>query len=103
MNLDRLTLEELKQLDRDLTKAISTHEARTKAAALAAVQEVAQAHGFKLADLLDAATTTARTKPAAPAKYRDPLSGKEWSGRGRQPGWIKDALAAGRPMDDFAI
>lgn len=25
-----------------------------------------------------------------PAQYRDPVSGKEWSGRGRAPDWIKD-------------
>lgn len=24
-------------------------------------------------------------------KYRDPASGKEWSGRGKPPNWIKDA------------
>jgi DNA-binding protein H-NS len=25
-----------------------------------------------------------------------------WSGRGRQPGWIKQALAEGNPKSDFA-
>ncbi|PLZ00166.1 H-NS histone [Burkholderia sp. WAC0059] len=29
-------------------------------------------------------------RPVAP-KYRDPESGKEWSGRGKPPAWIKDA------------
>jgi DNA-binding protein H-NS len=26
-----------------------------------------------------------------------------WSGRGRQPGWIKEALAKGKGLDDFLI
>lgn len=26
-----------------------------------------------------------------PARYRDPKTGATWSGRGRAPGWIKDA------------
>lgn len=30
------------------------------------------------------------TKEKAAAKYRDPASGKEWSGRGKPPNWIKD-------------
>ncbi|WP_028219254.1 H-NS histone family protein [Paraburkholderia oxyphila] len=30
-------------------------------------------------------------KSVAPAKYRDPMSGATWSGRGRAPNWIKDA------------
>jgi DNA-binding protein H-NS len=25
-----------------------------------------------------------------PPKYRDPVSGKEWSGRGKAPKWIRD-------------
>lgn len=29
-------------------------------------------------------------KPKAPPKYRDPVSGSEWSGRGKPPNWIKD-------------
>ncbi|PXW25371.1 H-NS family nucleoid-associated regulatory protein [Paraburkholderia caballeronis] len=29
-------------------------------------------------------------KTKAPARYRDPVSGKEWSGRGKPPNWIKD-------------
>lgn len=28
-------------------------------------------------------------KPTPPPKYRDPASGKTWSGYGRQPGWIE--------------
>ncbi|WP_322028810.1 H-NS histone family protein [Paraburkholderia sp. J76] len=28
---------------------------------------------------------------AAPPKYRDPVSGATWSGKGRAPNWIKDA------------
>jgi DNA-binding protein H-NS len=30
------------------------------------------------------------TRAAVSAKYRDPRSGKEWSGRGKPPNWIKD-------------
>jgi len=26
-----------------------------------------------------------------------------WSGRGRKPGWVVDALATGDNMDDFLI
>ncbi|WP_411829055.1 H-NS family nucleoid-associated regulatory protein [Paraburkholderia kururiensis] len=33
-----------------------------------------------------------------PAKYRDPVSGATWSGRGRAPRWI-----AGRDRDAFEI
>ena len=39
---------------------------------------------------------TTSTKVAA--KYRDPISGKEWSGRGLAPKWL-----AGKKKEDFLI
>ncbi|UUX97929.1 H-NS histone family protein [Aquabacterium sp. J223] len=35
------------------------------------------------------------------AKYRD-NHGNEWVGRGKRPQWIKDALAAGKTLEEFA-
>ena len=34
--------------------------------------------------------------PRAAAKYRDPMTGKEWSGRGKPPNWIKDVADRAR-------
>ncbi len=39
-------------------------------------------------------------KAARGAGYRDD-AGNTWSGRGRRPGWINAALAAGKSLDDF--
>ncbi|KVV20842.1 hypothetical protein WK78_26395 [Burkholderia cepacia] len=41
-------------------------------------------------DMLVAKRTRKSTAPAT-AKYRDPKSGKEWSGRGKMPNWLKEA------------
>lgn len=35
-------------------------------------------------------------------KYRGP-AGELWTGRGRQPTWVAEAIAAGRTMDDLLI
>ena len=46
---------------------------------------------------------SAARKPASGAiRYRDD-AGPAWSGRGRRPGWINAALAAGKTLDDFAV
>ena len=37
------------------------------------------------------------------AKYRDPVSGKTWSGRGRRPTWIAAVEAQGKSLDSFKI
>jgi DNA-binding protein H-NS len=48
------------------------------------------------------AKTGAKKSKAQPAaKYRDD-AGNAWSGRGRQPGWLKAAVAAGKTLEEFA-
>ena len=36
------------------------------------------------------------------AKFRD-SSGNTWGGRGPRPQWLRDALASGRKLEDFAV
>lgn len=38
----------------------------------------------------------------APVKYRD-AAGNSWTGRGLQPRWLKEALASGKQLSDFAV
>lgn len=41
-------------------------------------------------------------KGAATVMYRDE-AGNSWVGRGRRPQWLRDALAAGRKLEDFKV
>ena len=41
-------------------------------------------------------------KPAAVVKFRND-SGGTWVGRGKRPQWLRDALAAGKQLSDFAV
>lgn len=101
LNLEKLSVDELQKLQKDTAKAIASFEDRKRADAMAELEAVAQKHGYKLADLVSGKKAA---KPAAPAKYRHPENAAmTWSGRGRQPNWIKEGLAAGKSMDDFAI
>lgn len=42
-------------------------------------------------------------KQTVPPKYRDPASGKTWTGRGRTPRWLTAAEEQGRSRDEFLI
>lgn len=42
-------------------------------------------------------------RAAVKPKYRDPASGKTWTGRGVMPKWMKAAVDAGRSRDEFLI
>jgi DNA-binding protein H-NS len=36
-------------------------------------------------------------------KYQDPKTGQTWAGRGKQPRWLRKAIEAGTPLEDFRI
>ena len=42
-------------------------------------------------------------RSAVAAKYRDPASGKTWSGRGRRPAWVVALEAEGKSLDSCKI
>ena len=84
------------------------------------IKEAVQAYGLTAADLGlgSAAKSFADQKPAvktrgkgkkgskskspAIAKFRDE-AGNEWVGRGPRPRWLRDALTAGKALQDFAV
>ncbi|MDO5621008.1 MAG: H-NS histone family protein [Paracoccus sp. (in: a-proteobacteria)] len=101
MNLDNLSLSELRELRNRVERAITSFEQRKKREALAAAEEAARALGFNLAELTGGKIS--RRSSAAP-KYANPADTTQtWSGRGRQPVWVKEYLAAGKTLEDLAI
>ncbi len=101
-DLEALSLSELKKMQKDVAKAISTFEDRQKAEARAKVEALARDLGYSLAELVGTETKTARA-PAAP-KYRHPENpALTWSGRGRKPQWFVEALEAGKTAGDLEI
>jgi DNA-binding protein H-NS len=101
-NLDSMSLAELKQLHKDIAKAILTFDDRHKAEARAKVEALAKEFGFSLAELIGTHKKTRRTYVAA--KYQHPEnSSVTWSGRGRKPQWFNQALASGKTPEDLAI
>ena len=102
MDLDSLTLKELKSLQSQVAKKIEGFEERKKREALTALEEQAKSLGYSLTELVGASTPRKR-KPAKP-KYANPANKSEtWTGRGRRPRWVEAALKAGKTLDDLAI
>jgi DNA-binding protein H-NS len=101
-DLEALSLPELKKMQKDIAKAISTFEDRQKAEARAKVEALARDLGYSLAELVGTETKSSRT-PAA-AKYRHPENpALTWSGRGRKPQWFVEELEEGKTASDLAI
>lgn len=104
INLEKLSLDELKQLEKDVQAAIANFELRKRNEALAAAAAVAKEHGFELTELLGDGKSVKGRKQPLPPKYQHPSDpAKTWSGRGRQPEWVKESLASGKALDDLLI
>jgi DNA-binding protein H-NS len=102
MNLNEMSLKELKDLQNQVTKAIATFEDRRKKETLAELEEIARAKGFSLSELTGAPAT--RKRSASSAKYANPANSADtWTGRGRKPRWFSEAMAAGKKPEDLAI
>ncbi|GIT93315.1 trans-acting regulatory protein hvrA [Jannaschia pagri] len=94
INLNSLSFEELRALEKNVAKTIKNFEERRRKETLSKVEAIAKEAGFTLADLLDSVKPSSKT--ALPPKYRHPENADlTWSGRGRQPAWYKEAIEAG--------
>ena len=102
INLNDLSLKDLKKLERDVAAAIANYDARGKAEAIAVLEAHARSLGFSLAELTGMQITTTRKRVPATVKYRNPANLTEtWSGRGRKPRWYDALIASGVRADDL--
>ncbi|MEP3347288.1 MAG: H-NS histone family protein [Litoreibacter sp.] len=106
IDLRPLSLTELKSLKARVEKAIERHDKKQKSKALAVVKAKAKELGFSLGELTGEVTKAPKAAAKKPSKaaYRHPDdSSKTWAGRGARPLWLKDALKAGKSLDDFKV
>ena len=97
---NKLSLNELKDIQKQAAKTIASFEDRKKKEALAALKTTAGEMGFSLNELVGFGNTVTQSTP----KYAHPENANlTWSGRGRQPKWFKEAIASGQLADDLLI
>lgn len=78
---------------------------------IAEIRQKIEDYGLTAADLGFVSVSPTRAETAGRGdkraevkpKYRDPASGKTWTGRGVMPKWMKTAVEAGRSRDEFLI
>ena len=102
-NIEKLSYKELLQLQTKIAATLEKRKADEKSAVKRKMMELAAASGFELDELVGSKRGVRKGSTVAP-KYRHPKDPKvTWSGRGRQPRWIKEALAKGKKLESFAI
>jgi DNA-binding protein H-NS len=98
VELEDLSLKELRKLERDIAITIVKAETRARAQAMAALEAKARELGFSISELAGAAISNTKKRLTTPVKYRNPANPMQtWSGRGRRPAWFDAAIAEGTP------
>ena len=94
----------------DLKKQIDIEMVRRREAERqnlrAEIQRMAGAAGVSITELLSEISEkkTRKVASAGVAQYANPADNSQtWTGRGRRPQWVQDALASGKSLDDLAI
>lgn len=85
INLPDMSYDNLEKVKEAVISKQREQRGKEKAADLNTVKLLVAKHGLKWSDIKPA---KAASKVAA--KYRDPNTGAEWSGRGKPPVWIRD-------------
>jgi DNA-binding protein H-NS len=104
MDLKSLNLKELKKLEAEVKGLIASYEDRKLTQARAELEAKAKELGFSRAELLDGQRKSRKASSPVAAKYAHPQNASvTWSGRGRKPKWVEEALAAGRSLSDLTV
>ncbi|PPE68443.1 H-NS histone family protein [Caldimonas thermodepolymerans] len=99
------TYQELLAQKAELEKQIENARKQEIADAIAQIRSLMAQYGLTLADLgskVGGKSSSTKGSKVAP-KYRNKETGETWTGRGRQPKWVEQALASGKTLEDLAI
>lgn len=102
INVDKLSLKDLLDLEGRVKKAIVVAREREKSEVRQEMLALAARRGLSITDVFGNGKAAKGGKVAI--KYRNPEKPTEtWTGRGRQPKWLVAALKKGAKVGDFAV
>ena len=102
MDLSNLSIGDLRNLQDQIKLEMKKREQQEVAKAREQILAIAQSVGMPLKDLL-AASGRVKTGTVA-VRYRHPdNSSLQWTGRGRQPRWVKEWVDGGQSIDTLRV
>jgi DNA-binding protein H-NS len=100
-DLSKLSIEELQNLARDIEVEIVNRRVMEKERVLNQMRELASSLGLSLEEFLRQEGISSNT---VAVKFRHPENPSlTWSGRGKRPAWVNEALASGKTLEDLSI
>lgn len=97
-----LSLPELQETSAMVGQKIEENRQAHRKEVAEKLRQHAKDEGFDIDDLFNLKPSKRPVKKVPP-KYRDPKTGKTWSGRGMKPVWFREALASGASKESLLI
>lgn len=107
MDLSNMSLGDLRNLQDQIKQEIKTREHQDIQKAREQIIAIAQSVGVPLKDLISAGGRGAKSNAGSGSvavRYRHPDdSSQQWTGRGRQPKWVKEWVEGGKSLDQLRV
>ncbi len=105
INLDGYSIPELNQLMENAKRQIQKRREAEIQQIREQMQKMAQDLGMKPEDILNISSEARKRKvnrALGKVKYRNPDNQEQtWTGRGKRPNWLVQAIEKGKTLDDF--
>jgi DNA-binding protein H-NS len=107
MDLSNLSLGDLRNLQEQIKQEMKKREQEEVQKAREQILAIAQSVGIPVKDLISTAGRGQKsgggTGSVAP-RYRNPAdASQQWTGRGRQPKWVKEWVEGGKELDQLRV
>ncbi|MDN6308739.1 H-NS histone family protein [Psychrobacter sp.] len=101
IDLDTLDVDELRVITENAQRIIAKKQHQRLYDAYRQFEEIAEGCNTTIEEILKAGETLEKKRSI---KYRNTDNDEEtWTGRGRKPTWLVEALASGRDIEEFAV
>lgn len=102
MRLSNLSVADLRSLQENVKQELKSREQQAIADAREKIMAIAKSVGVSVSELIGG-SVRAKSGPVA-VQYRDPGdSSQQWTGRGRQPKWIKAWIESGKTLGALRV
>jgi DNA-binding protein H-NS len=103
MDLSNMSVGDLRNLQEQIKQEMKQREHQEVQQAREQILAIAQKVGVPLKDLINAPARGTKTGTVA-VRYRHPdNSAQQWTGRGRQPKWVKEWVEGGKSLDKLRV
>jgi DNA-binding protein H-NS len=105
--VEKMTLKQIEALEARIADAKAAAEEEAKAEIKAKIDAILESSGLTIGDLYPRAKGArgrGKGRSKAAVKYRNPKDPSQtWSGRGRRPLWLVEAVKKGAKLESFAV